>query len=216
MRQLIIYDNQDITRAGLLYFSGLTGIFDPVRIVSDKREITNLLSSDSDSVVILDYSLGDFTGVEELLIFSDRFPKTNWLLFSEELSTDFLKRVLFSNRPFGAIQKDCSEEDILSALKHTAGRERYICNRITNKMIYTPREAMDKKEHILTQTEKEILKEIAIGRTTKEIAARRNLSFHTVNTHRKNIFRKLDVNNVHEAVRYALKAGIVDMVEYYI
>jgi DNA-binding CsgD family transcriptional regulator len=61
-----------------------------------------------------------------------------------------------------------------------------------------------------------ILKEIALGKTTKEIAAERNLSFHTVNSHRKNIFRKLNVNNAHEATKYAMKAGIVDLVEYYI
>ena len=51
---------------------------------------------------------------------------------------------------------------------------------------------------------------------TKEIAEKRFSSFHTVNTHRKNIFRKLNVNNVHEATKYALRAGLVDTAEYYI
>lgn len=68
----------------------------------------------------------------------------------------------------------------------------------------------------LTKTEKEILRDIALGMTTKEIAERRFSSFHTVNTHRKNIFRKLGVNNVHEATKYAFKAGLVDAAEYYI
>ena len=71
-------------------------------------------------------------------------------------------------------------------------------------------------DHLLTQTEKNILKEIALGKTTKEIAAEKNLSFHTINSHRKNIFRKLGVNNVHEATKYAMRAGIVDLAEYYI
>ena len=48
-----------------------------------------------------------------------------------------------------------------------------------------------------------------------ELGAQR-VSFHTVNTHRKNIFRKLGVNNVHEATKYALRAGLVDSAEYYI
>ena len=52
--------------------------------------------------------------------------------------------------------------------------------------------------------------------TTKEIAQKRFSSFHTVNTHRKNIFRKLAVNNVHEAIKFALRAGLVDSAEYYI
>ena len=51
--------------------------------------------------------------------------------------------------------------------------------------------------------ETEILKDIALGMTTKEIAEKRISSFHTINTHRKNIFRKLGVNNAHEATKYA-------------
>ena len=68
----------------------------------------------------------------------------------------------------------------------------------------------------LRKTENEILKEIALGATTREIAEKRFSSFHTVNTHRKNIFRKLGVNNVHEAIRYAMRSGLVDAAEYYI
>ena len=76
----------------------------------------------------------------------------------------------------------------------------------------------DKHFNVLTKT---VLGEedpflIALGMTTKEIAEKRFSSFHTVNTHRKNIFRKLGVNNVHEATKYALRAGLVDSAEYYI
>lgn len=78
----------------------------------------------------------------------------------------------------------------------------------------TPLETFEEVK--LTKTETEILIDIANGMTTKEIAEKRFSSFHTVNTHRKNIFRKLSVNNVHEATKYALKAGLVDSAEYYI
>lgn len=93
---------------------------------------------------------------------------------------------------------------------------RYICQRMT-EMLLVSREVTPEKEQInLTKTEIEILKDIALGMTTKEIAEKRFSSFHTVNTHRKNIFRKLNVNNVHEATKYALRAGLVDSAEYYI
>ena len=49
-----------------------------------------------------------------------------------------------------------------------------------------------------------------------KLAAEKILSFHTINSHRINIFRKLGVNNVHEATKYAMRAGIVDLAEYYI
>ena len=78
--------------------------------------------------------------------------------------------------------------------------------------------SMDKLplQDVLTATEKEILKEIAMGKTTREIATLRFVSVHTIMTHRKNIFRKLEVNNVHEATKFAMRSGLVDMAEYYI
>jgi len=110
--------------------------------------------------------------------------------------------------------KDNSKEEITSALQCAMRKERFICNHVSNMLIGKQTQAPI--ENILTNTEKIILKEIALGKTTKEIAAERNLSFHTINSHRKNIFRKLEVNNVHEATKYAMRAGIVDMAEYYI
>lgn len=82
-------------------------------------------------------------------------------------------------------------------------------------MLLTPTQTTQ-EENRLTPTETEILRDIALGLTTREIAEKRYSSFHTVNTHRKNIFRKIGVNNVHEATRYALRAGLVDSAEYYI
>jgi DNA-binding NarL/FixJ family response regulator len=69
---------------------------------------------------------------------------------------------------------------------------------------------------VLTTTEVEILRLIARGLSVKEIAQERVSSIHTIVTHKKNIFRKLQVNNVYEATKYALRAGLVEMVEYYL
>ena len=54
------------------------------------------------------------------------------------------------------------------------------------------------------------------GKTVKEIAVERHSSVHTIISHKKNIFRKIEVNNVYEATKYALHAGLVDLMEYYI
>jgi DNA-binding NarL/FixJ family response regulator len=74
----------------------------------------------------------------------------------------------------------------------------------------------EEKPDILTATESEIVKAIAQGKTTKEIAEERFSSVHTITTHRKNIFRKLGVNTAHEVVKYAIRAGLVDPSEFYI
>ena len=80
-------------------------------------------------------------------------------------------------------------------------------------IIYLPPKQYHKHQ---LQYYKEILKAMSLGKTTKEIAAERYSSVYTVMTHRKNIFRKLEVNNAQEAIRYAVQAGIVDVMEYYI
>ena len=74
----------------------------------------------------------------------------------------------------------------------------------------------DERPSVLTTTEMEIVKAIAQGKTTKEIAAERFSSIHTITTHRKNIFRKLGINTAHEVVKYALRAGLIDSSEFYI
>jgi len=66
----------------------------------------------------------------------------------------------------------------------------------------------------LTASETEIVRLIAQGMTTKEIAAQKFLSFHTVMTHRRNILRKLGVSNASELIMYAVSSGIIDTIEY--
>ena len=186
----------------------------------NKAELIQQLRLHPEAVVILDYTLFDFTGADELIVLRERFKTAGWLLFSDELSVSFLRQVLFSSMAFGVVLKDNSREEILTALQCASRKERFICNHVSNLLLSgnnqpaAPHPAL--QDALLTPAERSILKEIALGKTTKEIAAERNLSFHTVNSHRKNIFRKLSVNNAHEATKYAMKAGIVDLVEYYI
>jgi DNA-binding NarL/FixJ family response regulator len=82
--------------------------------------------------------------------------------------------------------------------------------------IITSEQQEESTPSILTETEKEIVRAIAQGKSTKEIAAERYSSVHTITTHRKNIFRKLGINTAHEVIKYALRAGLVDSSEFYI
>lgn len=216
MREFIIADNQDITKAGILFL--LEGIKDipSIREADNKAELVYEIRQKSKSVIILDYTLFDFSGVDELLVLRERFPEVSWLLFSDELSEDFLRRTIINSQSFSVVMKDSSKEEILSALQSSLKGERFICNHVSNLLLNSQLNTPTRESTLLTNTEKIILKEIALGKTTKEIATERNLSFHTINSHRKNIFRKLQVNNVHEATKYAMRAGIVDLAEYYI
>jgi DNA-binding NarL/FixJ family response regulator len=188
-----------------------------IKEASTKSELVSLLISNSDALVIVDYTLFDFESVNELHILQTRFEQTDWIVFSDELSDDFIYGLLYNTHSFSILFKDSSREEINSALKEAYKGSRYICNRVSNLLLdNSVNRNKPFSKQVLTQTEQEILKEMALGKTTKEIAAKRFVSVHTIMTHRKNIFRKIEVNNVHEATKYAMRAGIVDMAEYYI
>lgn len=210
---ILIADNQGITRAGLMYLcERMTGV--EYKYVPDKAELLLQLVQHPGSVVVVDYTLFDINDAAELLILNQRFPQVEWVLFSEDLSVDFVRFLLASSQHFSVLLKESPLLEIKEGLAYAVSGRRFICQRMMEMLLH-PEPARDEKVN-LTKTETEILKDIALGMTTREIAEKRFSSFHTVNTHRKNIFRKLGVNNVHEATKYALRAGLVDSADYYI
>ena len=216
MLTFLLADNQDITRAGLRTYIADTFGGEERRVVdvADKKAlIESLAVCGGDAVVVIDYALFDLTGVDELLILGRRFPKATWLLFSNELSDALLRR-LSAEQSVGMLLKECTGDEIGAALRDAVLGERYLCQRIADYLLRVG-DRPDVRE-VLTATETEILRLIARGLSVKEIAAERVSSTHTIITHKKNLFRKLGVNNVYEATKYALRAGLVEMVEYYI
>lgn len=217
MKTLLLWDTQAVTRAGITWFCTHGTYFTNICEVSDRRGLLQALVTCPDAAVLLDYALSDLHSADDLLILQARFPQAVWLLFSEELSEDFICRTLGSSAAFGIVMKDASAPEIHSALRALASGYRFITSRVES-MLRTPRPLTEGKREEetpkLTGTEKEILKAIASGRTTKEIAAQRFSSIHTITTHRKHIFRKLGINNVQEAVRYAFRAGLLDATDY--
>ena len=213
MRNYIIADNQELTGyalQNLLKRDEASAIFRAV----DKAGLIQLLKEHEDSVVFLDYTLFDFADEDQLLIVAERFSLSEWILISDELTPQFIRRVVYSSHQFSVVFKDGPMSEIREALQAVERHSRYLSQRALEFIITQQQE--EEKPDILTQTETEIVKAIAQGKTTKEIAAERFSSIHTVTTHRKNIFRKLGINTAHEAVKYALRAGLIDPSEFYI
>ena len=212
---IIIFDRQDITRLGMEAL--ISNMFQEqdykISVADTKEALVRYLISHPDSLAVIDYTLSDMNSVNVLLNISARFPKTRWILFSDELSEQFLKKIL-CNDAFSVVFKNSDLSEIETAISSALDGQGFICLQVKELLSLSDKET-DIHE-ILTLTEKEILREIFWGKTTKEIAVTRNISMHTVITHRKNIYRKLEVNNSQEASRYALRAGIVDTSDYYI
>ncbi len=215
---ILLADPQDITRAGLLWLCAQMGdtIEGECITVTDKPSLVQNLKQTPESLVVLDYTLFDINDVDELSIICQCYPESQWLIFSDDLSIDFIKQAAAISHRISILFKDSPMSEIRQCLTTILSGNRYVCQRVM-ELLLAPRTAEQSPGTAdLTPTEREILHDIALGMTTREIAEKRYSSFHTVNTHRKNIFRKINVNNVHEATRYALRAGLIDSAEYYI
>ena len=215
MRDFILADNQELTRLGLKTLLSEYSESN-VTIVEDKAALIERLRHDSHTVVVIDFTLFDFTDEDNLLIVVDRFPEAMWLLISDDLNHATVKKFLYSSKRISIVFKDTPIYLLREAINVTRSGSRYICQHATEALLSDIQEERGTPQAQLTATELTVLKAIAQGRTTKEIAAERCSSIHTINTHRKNIFRKLGVNTAHEAVKYAFRAGLVSTMEFYI
>jgi len=214
---IILFDRQDITRIGIE--SLISKLYRPDQMykifcADTKNSLVHCLISNPNSLVVIDYTLSDLNSVDALLNISARFPKTHWVLFSDEISVQFLKKVVCHD-VFSVVLKNSDYPEIKKTILSALDEQPFICLHVQELLSLSDKSNAGANE-VLTLTEKEILREIALGKSTKEIANTRNISMHTVITHRKNIYRKLDVNNSQEASMYALRAGILDSSDYYI
>ncbi len=214
-KQIILFDRQQITGFGLeaLLRTPFVPWSEPrITTVATKSELVRALVKCPEAVTVIDYTLSDLAGANSLLNIGLRFPAAHWVLFSEELSVDFLKKVLYAGN-FGVVLKTSPLSEIRAVIAAAMYGEATVCTSIKELLALPEVDRAEGREH-LTATEKEILREIALGRSAKQIAGRRCMSAHTVATHRKNIYRKLAVNNSQEAAGYALRAGIVETSDY--
>ena len=214
MKDYIIADNQELTRYALEHL--ISEDEKPTIFYAwNRASLVNLLAEHPDAIVLLDYTLFDFSDEDQLLIVAERFNQSQWILLSDELTPQFMRRVVYSSHQFSVLFKDGPLSEVRVALQSVGQRNtRFLSQRVLEVILNQQQEEI--QPDLLTQTETEILKALAQGKTTKEIAAQRFSSFHTITTHRKNIFRKLGINTAHEATKYALRAGLIDASEFYI
>lgn len=212
MAKYILADNRELTRFALEnLIRQKEGM---VYKTSNKAGLVELLKEHENAIVLLDYTLFDFADVDQLLIVGERFALSQWILISEDLTPAFLRRVVYSSHQFSIVFKDEPLSSVREALQAASNHKRFFSQKALETIISHQEE--EERPSILTETEIEIVKAIAQGKTTKVIAEERFSSIHTVNTHRKNIFRKLKINTAHEVVKYALRAGLIDSSEFYI
>jgi DNA-binding NarL/FixJ family response regulator len=214
--RVLIADSQFLVTESLKRILQEEAEFEVLNVVMEKKELMKELIRTKISLLIIDPSFIELSSFSEIKEIKSTFPDLKLLVITNGLS----KSELFEINNIGITNimlKTAGKEELFEALTATLKGKKYYSSELL-EMLFELSEKKNTGEETgqLTSSELEIVRLISEGLTTKEIAARKYISFHTVITHRKNIFRKLGVSSVSELIMYALKAGWINLIEYHI
>lgn len=215
-KKIVIADSQFLVVETLKTILGADERFIVAGVVNSQSELLKSLENGLCELLITDFSLIDYDSIDDLLKIKQKFQQLTILILTNSISkTEFaeLSKIGVKN----IIYKTADRDEILSAVDAAFKGRKYYAEEILDMILEQSdnKSVPDEPTH-LTNSEIEIVRLIAGGLTTKEIANQKNISFHTVNTHRKNIFRKMGVSNASELIMQAIKAGWIDNIEYFI
>ena len=214
--RLIIADGQFLITESLKTILTDEGSYIVEAVLTDKTEIIEVLTNSEVSILIIDPLFIDLISLSEIKEIKENFPKLKVIVLTNSLSkTDLheLNQLGIKN----IILKTSDREEIFEALNAAVKGKKYYSNELLEILFeLTEKKNPGEETGQLTPSELEIVRLISEGLTTKEIALRKYISFHTVISHRKNIFRKLGVSSVSELIMYAIKSGWINMIEYHI
>jgi two-component system response regulator NreC len=156
-------------------------------------------------VLVLDLGMPGGSTIEALGRLRERSPDTQIVVMTMEENPVFAQRA-FAAGALGFVAKDRADSELPQAVRAAARGEEFVSPRVAARLDALQRSLTD---DALTPREVEVLRLIALGHTSVEIARKLHLSPRTVETHRANIHRKLELGTRAELVRYALRRGLV-------
>lgn len=207
MIRVIIADDHAIFREGL---SGLLAAKDGIVLegaAQNGREALDMIMDIRPDVAVLDISMPEMSGIEVASEITKRGINTGVILLTMHNEPAMLERAIKS-RVRGYVLKDNAFKELFDAIKAVSSGGRFINPSIAADLLN--RGIVDKKEKTyLTSREEDVLVLIAEGLTNRQISERFRISIKTVNAHRSNIMKKLEVNKTADLVRYAVRKGLV-------
>ena len=205
---VLIADPQYLTREGLQ--SSLDKEMDlKVVAVENLYEIDKYIKTNKPDVLILDYLQDGLSPDNKATVQQLVEENQQLLIISSDQNTDRIRTVINTGVK-GYLTKNCTREEVLTAIRFITAGNRFFCNKVLD-ILMNERETgiLPLPSTNLSTRELEILKLIATGHTTALIADALHISVHTVNSHRKNILKKLDLKSPTQLVAYAHEAGLV-------
>lgn len=214
--KIVIADSQFLIIESLVHLIEAEGMYVLCGIVDNRSGLIKLLQLNSPDLLITDINLIDYEGPDDLKSILKDFKNLSILILTNQITHGELGKLLKSGIKNISLKTD-EKYDLLSSIEMAVNKKKQFSDQILNMILELSENRNTSTEPSgLTLSEIEIVKLIADGYTTKEIALKKHISFHTVMTHRKNIFRKLEINNVSELIMFAVRKGLINNIEYYI
>lgn len=205
---VVLADFQFLTREGMLSLIGEMQDFEVIRTVETPDLLEQTIKEVSPKVVVIDISDDNQFLVSKVKAIKGFFDGA-FLVISNSQTKQFIQQLLAMGVK-GILTKNCSEEEIMNGLHAVAKGNRFFCNAILDLVVEKGEKAEEDCEPTsLSAREYEVLELIARGHTTAEIADALHVSVHTINSHRKNILRKLNQRSPAELIVYAIESGLV-------
>jgi len=175
-----------------------------VGAVSGGRDAIAQVADLAPDVILMDLNMPDVGGLSATEIILERRPETRVLILSMHDSPEYISTAL-SHGAMGYVLKDVQPEEIKTAIDAVMRGEQYLCTGAAGSL--SPSSGSSREA--LTGREQTILLELAQGKSNKEVAIALDISVRTVETHRKNIKRKLGISSTAGLTRYALEHGVL-------
>lgn len=204
---VLLADFQYLTRQGIASLIKAMPGFDLVRMIDSPDRLVELATEANPELVVIDISDKDRELVPKLRELKETLD-SSFLVISNSQTKDSIQQML-SMGIKGILTKNCSEEEIINGLRAVAQGNRFFCNNILDLVVENPKEEDDCEPTSLSPREFEVLELITKSMTTAQIADELHLSVHTINSHRKNILKKLNLSSPAELIVYALETGLV-------
>jgi two-component system response regulator NreC len=209
--RVVIADDHTIVRSGLnLLMSSEKGI-EVVGEASDGASAVDQVQELQPDVVLMDIGMPGLNGLDATRKIKELAPEVSILVLTMHRSEEYFFQMLEAGAS-GYILKGAETSDLIRAVRSVARGDVFIYPSMARRLLQeylSQSGSEDPGLPRLTPREREILRYIARGYTSKEIAAQLVISASTVHTHRTNLMRKLNLTKRHELVEYARKHGLI-------
>lgn len=210
--RILLADDHELVRAGIRSLLEKVPGVEVVGEASSGREALELIRTELPNLVLMDIAMPELGGLETLPRIVKNFPGTKVVILSGHVTEDYVSRALRSGAS-GYMLKNAATVELELALKSVAQDKIYLSPSISRIIINSYMEragGVPGPLEQLTSRQREILKLIAEGKNTKEIASALEISIKTVEAHRLQLMARLDIHDVPGLVRYAIRNGMVD------